>query len=223
MNQGGGTMDRPQAVTAADQAYRELRRRILLRQYAAGERLSEAELARQAGVSRTPVREALHRLGEEGFVVVVPNQGVWVANPTPEGMEQAYEVREVLECKAVAKAAANVTPLLIARLEAKVAEEESIIQNRDIDRYMTVNTDFHMTLAMGSGNGVMVDFIRRILMITGVYMAFFDPFFDETTLEEHRRIVRVVSTGDVEGSVAVMREHIRLRVPDAEGRLPGGA
>ena len=216
-------MDRPQAVTAADQAYRELRRRILLRQYAAGERLSEAELARQAGVSRTPVREALHRLGEEGFVVVVPNQGVWVANPTPEGMEQAYEVREVLECKAVAKAAANVTPLLIARLEAKVAEEESIIQNRDIDRYMTVNTDFHMTLAMGSGNGVMVDFIRRILMITGVYMAFFDPFFDETTLEEHRRIVRVVSTGDVEGSVAVMREHIRLRVPDAEGRLPSGA
>ena len=223
MNQGGGTMDRPQAVTAADQAYRELRRRILLRQYAAGERLSEAELARQAGVSRTPVREALHGLGEEGCVVVVPNQGVWVANPTPEGMEQAYEVREVLECKAVAKAAANVTPLLIARLEAKVAEEESIIQNRDIDRYMTVNTDFHMTLAMGSGNGVMVDFIRRILMITGVYMAFFDPFFDETTLEEHRRIVRVVSTGDVEGSVAVMREHIRLRVPDAEGRLPGGA
>ena len=216
-------MDRPQAVTAADQAYRELRRRILLRQYAAGERLLEVELARQAGVSRTPVREALHRLGEEGFVVVVPNQGVWVANPTPEGMEQAYEVREVLECKAVAKAAANVTPLLIARLEAKVAEEESIIQNRDIDRYMTVNTDFHMTLAMGSGNGVMVDFIRRILMITGVYMAFFDPFFDETTLEEHRRIVRVVSTGDVEGSVAVMREHIRLRVPDAEGRLPGGA
>ena len=216
-------MDRPQAVTAADQAYRELRRRILLRQYAAGERLLEVELARQAGVSRTPVREALRRLGEEGFVVVVPNQGVWVANPTPEGMEQAYEVREVLECKAVAKAAANVTPLLIARLEAKVAEEESIIQNRDIDRYMTVNTDFHMTLAMGSGNGVMVDFIRRILMITGVYMAFFDPFFDETTLEEHRRIVRVVSTGDVEGSVAVMREHIRLRVPDAEGRLPGGA
>ena len=216
-------MDRPQAVTAADQAYREIRRCILLRQYAAGERLSEAELARQAGVSRTPVREALRRLGEEGFVVVVPSQGVWVADPTPEGMEQAYEVREVLECKAVAKAAANVTPLLIARLEAKVAEEESIIQNRDIDRYMTVNTDFHMTLAMGSGNGVMVDFIRRILMITGVYMAFFDPFFDETTLEEHRRIVRVVSTGDVEGSVAVMREHIRLRVPDAEGRLPGGA
>ena len=216
-------MDRPQAVTAADQAYRELRRRILLRQYAAGERLSEAELARQAGVSRTPVREALHRLGEEGFVVVVPSQGVWVADPTPEGMEQAYEVREVLECKAVAKAAANVTPLLIARLEAKVAEEESIIQNRDIDRYMTMNTDFHMTLAMGSGNGVMVDFIRRILMITGVYMAFFDPFFDETTLEEHRRIVRVVSTGDVEGSVAVMREHIRLRVPNAEWRLPGGA
>ena len=216
-------MDRPQAVTAADQAYRELRRRILLRQYAAGERLSEAELARQAGVSRTPVREALRRLGEEGFVVVVPSQGVWVADPTPEGMEQAYEVREVLECKAVAKAAANVTPLLIARLEAKVAEEESIIQNRDIDRYMTVNTDFHMTLAMGSGNGVMVDFIRRILMITGVYMAFFNPFFDESTLEEHRRIVRVVSTGDVEGSVAVMREHIRLRVPDAARRLPDGA
>ena len=216
-------MDRPQAVTAADQAYREIRRCILLRQYAAGERLSEVELARQAGVSRTPVREALRRLGEEGFVVVVPSQGVWVADPTPEGMEQAYEVREVLECKAVAKAAANVTPLLIARLEAKVAEEESIIQNRDIDRYMTVNTDFHMTLAMGSGNEVMVDFIRRILMITGVYMAFFNPFFDETTLEEHRRIVHVVSTGDVEGSVAVMREHIRLRVPDAEGRLPGGA
>ena len=216
-------MDRPQAVTAADQAYREIRRCILLRQYAAGGGLSEVELARQTGVSRTPVREALRRLGEEGFVVVVPSQGVWVADPTPEGMEQAYEVREVLECKAVAKAAANVTPLLIARLEAKVAEEESIIQNRDIDRYMTVNTDFHMTLAMGSGNGVMVDFIRRILMITGVYMAFFNPFFDESTLEEHRRIVRVVSTGDVEGSVAVMREHIRLRVPNAEWRLPGGA
>ena len=82
-------MNSGNAITAADQAYIQLRRRILQRQYDAGGRLAETELAGQLGVSRTPVREALRRLAEDGFVVLAPNQGARVAAPTLKGMIQA--------------------------------------------------------------------------------------------------------------------------------------
>ena len=211
-------MDVNHMLSAVDRAYVQLRRKILQKEYGPGERLSESELAKQVGFSRTPVREALRRLAADGFLVIMPNQGVWVASPTVEGMAQAYEVREMLECQAIEKAARRVTPLLIAQLEAKIAEEESIIQNRDLDRYWEVNSDFHTLLAMGSGNEVLVDFVKRVLWTTAVYMVFFEPLFHFDSLKEHRVIVEALKNGRVDESVDALRRHIRVRIAEVRQR-----
>jgi len=113
--------------SAADYAYGRLRRDIILKRLEPGQRLSEAGLAEQLEVSRTPVREALRRLGAEGLVVLVPNSGVWVASPSLQEMVDTFDVREGLECMAVERAARHATPLQLCRLEECIEREDEYL------------------------------------------------------------------------------------------------
>ena len=79
--------------TSSDYVYFGLRDRIANRELKPKERLLEVKIASEMGVSRTPVREALRRLANEGLVKIVPNSGARVASPSPEEMESAYSVR----------------------------------------------------------------------------------------------------------------------------------
>jgi DNA-binding GntR family transcriptional regulator len=204
-------MDTNTVVSAVNQAYTQLRRKIFQKEYRMGARLAEIELAKQIGLSRTPIREALRRLAAEGLVVILPNQGVWVASPTLEGMQQTYEVREKLEGMAIAKAALNIRPLFVAQLEEKIEEEQEIITHRDLDRYIDVNTDFHVLIAKAGGNKVLVDFVRKILDMTAVYAVFFEPFFNFNSLDEHRAILDALRRKDVAASLEAMQRHINRR------------
>ena len=104
-------------TTSADYVYRELRHRIITKQVKAGQRLPEVNIAVQMGVSRTPVREALRRLESEGLVDIVPNSGARLAAPSRREVENAYVVREQLECLAVRLAAQTVAEKHVRRLD----------------------------------------------------------------------------------------------------------
>ena len=198
-------------VTAANLAYTQLRRRIFQKKYQAGERLVENELAKQIGLSRTPIRDALRRLASEGLVVILPNHGVWVASPTLTGMRQTYEVRERLEYMSVEQAALNIKPVSIAQIEEKIEEEQSIITERDLDRYIDVNTDFHMLIARAGGNVVLEGFVKKILDMTAVYMVFFEPFFNFDTLDEHRAILGALKRKDPQACFEAMKLHLHQK------------
>ncbi len=205
--------------TSAEAVYRKLLHMIFSKQLRSGQRLPEVLLAEQLEVSRTPVREALRRLANEGLVVLMPNVGASVVTPTRQEMLDTYEVRKVLECLAIRKAAGRITAVQLARLEEKIEEETEVFAQRDLEAYIEINNAFHRIIAEASGNLVLADSIENYLARTFVYMVFFERFFDFDTnpsLEEHRAILAALRARDEEETVRLMNHHIGQAAEDLE-------
>jgi DNA-binding GntR family transcriptional regulator len=199
--------------TASEYVYRELRKRIFGKKLRAGQRLPEASLARELEVSRTPVREALRRLANEGLVDFIPNLGARLVFPTPGEVQDAYELREYLECLAVKKAAKLIRPPDLYRLEENILEEEQAFAERHLDEYLRVNMAFHGIIAEASGNRMLAEFVGNVLSRIYVYMVLFESFFDfdsNPSLDEHRQILSALRHNDPDLAEKLIRTHVDL-------------
>src|SRR5216683_7015375 len=118
-------VERP--VPLRQSVYEALVELVIAGRLTAGQHLVETELARQLGVSRQPVREALHRLEAEGWVDLRPNQGAFVHIPTDREVDELLDVRELLEVQMARLAARSASPTGIARLRAIWYEGQSAV------------------------------------------------------------------------------------------------
>src|SRR5215831_2119858 len=112
-----------------------------------GQHLVETELARLLGVSRQPVREALHRLAAGGWVDLRPNQGAFVHVPTDQEVDELLDVRELLEVETARLAARAATDGDLARLRAICRDGEAAVAAGDTERFVSLNNSFHAALA----------------------------------------------------------------------------
>ena len=195
-----------------DTVYIKIRSLILQKELTPGQKLSEINLSEQFGVSRTPVREALRCLANDGYVLLVPKNGAWVASPTRKEVEDAYMLRGKLEGWAASMASKNVTPLFLARLDEKISEEDRIFKERDIEKYLHINTAFHMIIAEASGNTVLMEYVNSILQRTFMYMVFLERYFDfdnNPSLDEHREILDAFAAHDESRCVYLAEQHVR--------------
>jgi len=198
--------------TATERVYRELKKRIFLKELKPGQRLPEGSLARTLSVSRTPVREALRVLANEGLVDLVPNSGARLVFPTLEQAADSYEVREHLESLAAFKAALRITPVQLCLLQEAIDEEEEIFASRDLERYLDINNKFHLIIAEASGNRTLMEHVDHTLAGTYVFMVFLESFFDfdsNPSLDEHREILDALKQGNPDLASNLMRRHIR--------------
>jgi DNA-binding GntR family transcriptional regulator len=208
-------------TTSADYVYSTLRREIITKRITSGTRLPEVAIASRLKVSRTPVREALRRLASEGLVLIIPNSGARVASPSRKEMEDAYVVREELECLAIRLACPRVTDRHMRRLEECILEEERAFEERNLERYLEVNEAFHRIITDAAGNRVLKEYVENILARTNVYIVFYDPFYiveSNPSVGEHRSIIEALKARDEELAVERMRNHIRL----SKGSLSSG-
>lgn len=207
--------------TAAGFVYDQLRRKIFEKTLVSGQRLPEVAIAKELQVSRTPVREALRRLENEGLVQIIPGWGACLASPTRQEIIDTYEVREELEVMAIRKAAKQITPLQICRLQEQIDAEHETFVKRNLESYLTVNDNFHIIIAESSGNNTLVGYIKNILSRTFVQMIFFESFFDFNTnpsLEEHIIILDALKRHDEEECIHLIREHLRLSMEGLKTR-----
>ncbi|MDR1481335.1 MAG: GntR family transcriptional regulator [Synergistaceae bacterium] len=184
---------------------------IIRKELTSGQRLSEIGLSERLGVSRTPVHDALRRLSNDGFVLIVPKSGAWVASPSWREVENAYAVRCKLETWAAGIAVHNVTPLFLARLNERILTEDEIFKTRDLENYLEVNTAFHKIIAEASGNSLLEEYIGDVLSKTFIYMVFMERFFDfenNPSLDEHRSILEAYSSRDESMCVCLIERHI---------------
>lgn len=199
--------------TSSDHVYEGIRRGIFDKTLRSGQRLPEISIAKEYNVSRTPVREALRRLENEGLVQIVPGWGACLASPTKEEIIDTYEVRETLEVMAIRKASRLITPLQLCMLQEQIDREKKAFEERDLELYMNVNDEFHLIIAKSSGNGTLAGYVGNILSRTYVQTIFFESFFnfaDNPSLMEHIKLLDALSAHDEERSVRLMKEHIRL-------------
>ncbi len=199
--------------TASEYVYHELRKRIFGKKLRAGQRLPEASIARELEVSRTPVREALRRLANEGLVDFIPNLGARLVFPNTEEVQDAYELREYLERLAIRKAAQRIRPPELYLLEENIQEEEKAFAARNLDDYLRVNIAFHRIIAESSGNRMLAEFVGNVLSRIYVYMILFESFFDfdsNPSLEEHRQLLDALRLKNSDLAEHLIHTHLDL-------------
>ena len=178
-----------------DRICQEIKWRIVYGTYRPRMHLSEATLARLHHASRTPVREALSRLAQDGYVEWVPKRGFLIAPVTVSVIRNTVQVRRVLEGAAAEMAADVATPEETQRM-AELAEYH--YESGSMDSYresLARNMSFHLALAEGSHNRMLVDMIRNCLMHIDRVLSLGADFkpFEEGSSEEHQGIVQAVT------------------------------
>ena len=199
--------------TSADHVYEGIRRGIFDKTLRSGQRLPEISIAKEYNVSRTPVREALRRLENEGLVQIVPGWGACLASPTKQEIIDTYEVRGNLEVMAIRKASRLITPLQLCMLQEQIDTERKAFEEKDLELYMNVNDAFHQIIADSSGNSTLAGYVKNILSRTYVQTIFFESFFnfaDNPSLDEHIKLMEALKEHDETKCVKLMEEHIRL-------------
>ena len=197
--------------TSSDSVYMELRGKILSRELKPAQRLLEFKIANEMGVSRTPVREALRRLANEGLVKIVPNSGARVASPSSHEMDNSYSVREYLENMSVELACrTGMDKRTLERLDGLVRDGDAAYDAGDVDAFLAANNDFHRIIAEAGKNYVLSEYVDNIIQRTNVYIYFYSKFVEPENKSsgEHRAILRAIAQRDRIGAQELMKQHL---------------
>jgi DNA-binding GntR family transcriptional regulator len=172
-----------------------------------GQHLVEAELARQLGVSRQPVREALHRLEAEGWVDLRPSQGAYVHVPTDTEVDQLLDVRELLEGATARLAARAATPEAVTSLRATWQDGMAAVESGDVAATVAANNDFHAAVAAIAGNVVLAELSEIVGRRVRWYYRQVAPARGHESWSEHAELVAAIEAGDEDRAAALARVH----------------
>lgn len=232
---GTTTRASPDRESAAQRLYRCLLEELLTWRLRPGALLVEAALAERFGTSRTPIRESLKRLAEEGFLRVIPRVGYLVLPVTVADVHEVCAMRLLLEPEAAAIAATRISPEILADLQVRTValQQAAMDPKKPIDpvAVFEYNTYFHWSIAMASGNGRLAAAIRNLLNHETRVM-FHDPTVHDPLFvtREHLALLEVIQSKDPVAAKQAMWNHIagsRQRLlnhflsPQREGRKPG--
>lgn len=195
--------------TATERVCDTLYTDILERRLAPGTRLREEELAARFAVSRTVVRQALHRLAQDQVIELNHNRGAQVPAPTRADAAHVFDARRVVECEIARRLAGRLQPAQLARLEALVEAEARADAVGDRSAAIRLSGDFHRALAQMCGNPVFVRLLEGLLPTTSLLMALYQP--DGSPACVLHRHVELISALGRPGTAAAteMRRHLQ--------------
>lgn len=203
--------------------YRKLKSAILSRKIAPGQQLLEDMISKTLQTSRTPVRNALQTLHEEGLVDLVANRGAFVVDPSTEEIDDAFFVREELEVIAWSAAINRFDVNHIAILRGIIADEARAVANEDFSQYLEKNQILHLYPAVVLHNIYLEEFLSKIINRTSTFLTLYDVFFDRhpseiRSLTDHTAIVEAVEKKDIHQLIKIIREHIKSSHDDLQLR-----
>lgn len=175
-----------------------------------GERLMEIPLAQELGVSRTPIREAIRKLEQEGFVVMIPRRGTYVADISLKDISQVFEIRSALEELAAALAAERITNEEIEYLERMLVEIGTYIETKEMDKVVETDIAFHEVLYKASRNDRLVEIFHNLREQTLRFrtVSMNQPGRLAKTREEHRLLVEAIANRDANKARKMARMHM---------------
>jgi DNA-binding GntR family transcriptional regulator len=191
--------------------YSFLRQAITTGRYVPGQRLSERELANELKVSRTPVREALRLLMQDGIVAYRPNSGYQVTKISESLVQNIMIVREALECLAV-RLTCQCDPIGTAKKMRKTIEQgRKAYEEGQLSGLITANQQFHSLLVEGSRNPFLESLYHILQAYIGMIMSvsLSWPRRPAKTLKEHMEIIEALMSGNPGKAERAVRTHIR--------------
>lgn len=195
--------------TMQEIVYEKIRDAILGGQYSPGQRLVAEELARILGVSRMPVREALHRLESTGLVDSTPHRGTVVSELSEEEIVEIYHIRAVLEGLAARLAAPQLTPRDHAQIRTILAEMSRAEQARDVQCFLTLNREFHEVIWKAGRAPRLLELLENLYATSQRFrsISLYLPGRLHQVAEEHRRMAAELERGDVVAAERTANEH----------------
>lgn len=190
--------------------FESLREAIINSTLKPGERLMEVQLAEDMGVSRTPVREAIRKLELEGFVVMVPRKGAYVAGISLKDIADVFEIRTALEGLAAGLAAERITEEELEELERHLVKVNEYTETNNLKALIEIDTAFHDILYKASRNDRLVQIIsnlrEQIQRFRTTSLAV--PGRMKDTLLEHKELVEAISERNIEKAQALAQQHV---------------
>lgn len=194
----------------SQQAISLLREQIYNHALAPGQRLDEAMLAENLGISRTPLREALKVLSAEGLVDLQPHKGCFVTELTLRDMEEIFPIMATLEGRVAHEVAAKRTPAQLKTLDALHEKLEKYAAANDLNRYYETNYVFHDQMQECAGNRwlqIVIGDLRKLLKLSRHHSLRLEGRL-AASLAEHRALMQAVHRQDADAAEWVMRDHL---------------
>ncbi len=196
--------------TTVDHAYEMIWKQLMFSGGRGGERLSDVTLAAQLGVSRTPVRQALHRLTEDGLVVSDPRRGFWVRTFTAHDVREIYVLRGALEVLALRLAAPRLDPSDLKRHLLEVSDLRANRHAYPVAHHLRGDLHLHNLLILNSHNSRL---IRALATLRSQHSMFqvqdsSYPLRVELAARDHELVLSALINGDVNLAATLMAEHI---------------
>ncbi|MGH7873754.1 MAG: GntR family transcriptional regulator [Candidatus Binatia bacterium] len=192
--------------------YNQIKQLILCNEIMPGQKLHHQELSERLGVSRTPVREALTRLVQEGYVSFLPNRGFTCKEIRIQEAEELYDLREALEAFAVEKAIAKLTQTSLDQLRKKMNSYGRDVQKRFTRERLVYDQDVHMQIIRLAGNETLSNMLSHVferIVLKRRTDGLYDPARGLMAHEEHMRLLGAMEQRNVNAAVAIVREHIQ--------------
>jgi len=212
------TLSPKNPIPVRERVYEYLKSAVLSKHFDPGERLTEEYLAKKIGVSRTPVREALHKLESEGLIKPLETRGFIVSLDSKEEVEELFEIRAVLEGYALRTICERVSEELLEQLNGFIGKAEDALRRKRINEVFKWNTRFHDALhelvtEKHRLHQLMVNMRKYVLRYRKDTLQY--PDGGKRTLDGHRKILLALRLKDPDLCERVMREHIQEAKQDA--------
>jgi DNA-binding GntR family transcriptional regulator len=199
---------------ASAAAFETIKAEIVRGRFLPGQRLKEDELTALCSVSRTPVREALRRLANEGFVTLIPNQGAQVALMGAAELEDLYELRTLVESYAAARAAERISAADIDQLKVLAGQIEDAARTPGAlpaENLATANTAFHRII-LRAASSARLEAVAQIVIEAPLALRTliqYSPAELARSIYHHRELIAAFEARDGEWARAVMSSHLK--------------
>lgn len=201
---------RPEKESADARIYRSISEGVLNRRLTSGTKLPEPELCALFGVSRAVVRRALEKLAYDGIVVLRPNKGAVIAQPTREETRMIFEARRALERSLVELATQRASAADIAALREQLKEEHEAMHRFDQPSWARLASAFHLRIAALAGNAILEHYLTELVSRCSLIVGAYEPVgHAPCEHDEHCAILDCIETGDADGAIAHMSAHLR--------------
>ena len=212
------TKSNSKSTPVREWAYNQLKSRILSGGFKPGERLAEEHLAKSLGVSRTPVREALHKLESEGLVQPLESRGFCIARDSREEIEDLFDVRAALEGYAIRLICDYISEQTLEQLNGFIEKARDALDRKKLDEIFEYNTRFHDVLhgviaGKARFHSLIADTRKYVLRYRKDSLYYLDGA--RRTIDGHRKILLAISLKDPDLCERVIRQHIREAKEDA--------
>ena len=211
-------------MSTTDQVFDAMYRAIIKLDLPPGTKVSEADISKQLGVSRQPVRDAFFRLSEKGFLLIRPQRATLITKISEKGVRDAHFVREALEAACVIEATKRATSADLTELEQLIEDQQRAVDTRDREKFHDLDETFHKTICEIAGHGHVWTLIRekKAQMDRVRFLTLSSD--SQLAKDEHVRLFDAIRSRDTALAEKMLRSHVsriltvlpRIRVEHAQ-------